>query len=299
MSLVRSLAYLGVATAELPAWCEFASDGLGIALGEPGADGVQPLRLDERAARILLEPGEREGLSYLGWEVADADELRAAVGALERAGCTVTPATDAELATRRVSAMAWTLDPAGWRVEIAHGAEHAAGRPAFGHGSAGFVTGSLGVGHVVLQAPDAPATLAFYRDVLGFSLRDRLDEVLWFLGCNQRHHSIGIADIGGPARPLHVMVEVAELDDLGAAFDRCVDRGDETSLLGLHTNDRMLSFYVRTPSGFEIEYGWNGLLVDDGTWVTTTLDRPSVWGHRQLDAEHPPTLRPFHARYRR
>ena len=28
--------------------------------------------------------------------------------------------------------------------------------------------------------------------------------------------------------------------------------------LGTHTNDRMTSFYVRTPSGFEIEYGFGG-----------------------------------------
>lgn len=28
--------------------------------------------------------------------------------------------------------------------------------------------------------------------------------------------------------------------------------------LGKHTNDEMFSFYVRTPSGFEIEYGSGG-----------------------------------------
>ena len=36
--------------------------------------------------------------------------------------------------------------------------------------------------------------------------------------------------------------------------------------LGRHTNDLMTSFYVRTPSGFEIEYGTGGLVVDDDTW---------------------------------
>ena len=50
----------------------------------------------------------------------------------------------------------------------------------------------------------------------------------------------------------------------------------------------MTSFYLQTPSGFEIEYGWNGLLVDERSWVSGVIDRPSVWGHHQLDPAHPP-----------
>ena len=29
----------------------------------------------------------------------------------------------------------------------------------------------------------------------------------------------------------------------------------------MHPNDHMFSFYVRTPSGFSVEYGWGGLLI--------------------------------------
>jgi 3,4-dihydroxy-9,10-secoandrosta-1,3,5(10)-triene-9,17-dione 4,5-dioxygenase len=35
--------------------------------------------------------------------------------------------------------------------------------------------------------------------------------------------------------------------------------------LGTHTDDRMTSFYLRTPSGFEIEYGCGGRFVDDAS----------------------------------
>ena len=89
------------------------------------------------------------------------------------------------------------------------------------------------------------------------------------------------------------MLEVESLDDVGATLDVCLERGIRVSSLGLHTNDRMTSFYLQTPSGFEIEYGWNGLLVDDATWTTGVIDRPSVWGHHQLDPEHPPGPRAF------
>ena len=38
----------------------------------------------------------------------------------------------------------------------------------------------------------------------------------------------------------------------------------------------MVSFYVRTPGGFDIEYGTDGQLVDDATWITreTTASQP-------------------------
>ena len=50
--------------------------------------------------------------------------------------------------------------------------------------------------------------------------------------------------------------------------------------LGRHTNDLMTSFYVRTPSGFEIEYGTGGRLIDDDTWKVGAYDAQSLWGHR-------------------
>ena len=48
--------------------------------------------------------------------------------------------------------------------------------------------------------------------------------------------------------------------------------------LGRHTNDLMTSFYVRTPSGFEIEYGTGGLVVDDDTWTVGTHDSAEPLG---------------------
>jgi hypothetical protein len=42
----------------------------------------------------------------------------------------------------------------------------------------------------------------------------------------------------------------------------------------------MTSFYVRTPSGFEIEYGTGGRLIDDATWTIGAYDAQSLWGHR-------------------
>ena len=54
--------------------------------------------------------------------------------------------------------------------------------------------------------------------------------------------------------------------------------------LGRHTNDLMTSFYMLTPSSFQIEYGHGGIVVDDLTWVAATNDRPSLWGHELTEA---------------
>jgi extradiol dioxygenase len=291
--LVHALGYLGFETGHRAEWESFAPKILGATLGEPLPDGSAALRLDDWSFRIALVDSDQERLAFIGWEVGSAEDLASLQRRLASTPWALARATDDELSARQVAGMAWCLDPSGNRLEFFHG-QRTSDRPwAPGRSMSGFLTGELGLGHLVVAVPGIDEALAFYADLLGFRLSDRLGEALYFLGCNQRHHSIGLANIGGQPRTLHVMLEVLDLDDVGRAFDLCVDEGIRSSMIGLHSNDRMTSFYITTPSGFEIEYGWHGLLVDDATWTTGVIDRPSVWGHRQLDMQHPPTRRRF------
>ena len=53
--------------------------------------------------------------------------------------------------------------------------------------------------------------------------------------------------------------------------------------LGRHTNDYMTSFYSITPSGFFVENGWGGRIIDPKTWeAIETFEGPSFWGHERL-----------------
>jgi len=157
-----------------------------------------------------------------------------------------------------------------------------------------FVTGDLGLGHVVLPVPPGSTeAFDFYTEVLGFRLRDSMrmpaDPPVWFrfLGCNPRHHSLALAPLPAAAGLVHLMVETASLDDVGAALDRCARRGAPVSgTLGRHANDHMVSFYVRTPGGFDIEYGTDGLLVDDATWISRETTAVSLWGHSFAGPAH-------------
>lgn len=65
-----------------------------------------------------------------------------------------------------------------------------------------------------------------------------------------------------------------------ASYQRVKELGFGMALgVGQHTNDKELSYYARTPSGFEWEVGWNPVVVDERTWEPTTYQGISIWGH--------------------
>ncbi|MEU6194677.1 extradiol ring-cleavage dioxygenase, partial [Streptomyces sp. NPDC047061] len=78
----------------------------------------------------------------------------------------------------------------------------------------------------------------------------------------------------------HLNIQCASLDDLARSYERVHELGFDMALsVGQHTNDKELSYYARTPSGFEWEVGWNPLVVDETTWEPSTHQGISVWGH--------------------
>jgi 3,4-dihydroxy-9,10-secoandrosta-1,3,5(10)-triene-9,17-dione 4,5-dioxygenase len=296
VSLIRSLGYLRVEATDVDAWREFGVKVLGMVPGRGPHPDAAYLRMDDLPARIVVVPGDRDRLTATGWEVGDPAALSRLIGALEEAGAAVKPAAAEELADRRVAGMVTVDDPAGNRLEFFCGAALDT-RPALSTYGTRFVTGDQGMGHVVLPCDDDAAGLRFYTEVLGFRLRDSMRLIpetiglppsgrpLWmrFLGCGPRHHSVALAPIPAPTGLIHLMVETATIDDVGLAMDRCAkNKAPLVSTLGRHANDRMVSFYVRTPSGFDIEYGTGGCTVDDSTWVARQTTAHSVWGHRFL-----------------
>ena len=292
--MISSLGYLRFESADVGTWREFGVKVLGMTEGRGPEPGAVYLRMDDFPARLVIIPGSSERLLASGWEVADARALAAVGRALADAGVPYKAATDAELAARRVGVMLLAEDPAGHALEVFCGAalEH---RPAVSPYGNRFVTGSMGMGHVVLPVPPgSSAALDFYTDVLGFRLRDSMrmpaeffggspgDPPVWFrfLGCNARHHSLALAPVPAPAGIVHLMIETASLDDVGRALDRCGRRGAPVSAtLGRHANDLMVSFYVRTPGGFDVEYGTDGRLIDDASWISRESTAVSLWGH--------------------
>lgn len=281
---VRELGYLGLETADLAGWARFGTEVLGLARARHSNDQAIYLKADDRPHRFALRGGAKDRLAYTGWGVRDAEALDALCERLAEAGFETTPATDAELAERRVQGMAWTTDPGGFRVELFHS-------PILDHtrfispvGVASFVTGDMGLGHVVLLTDHYEESFDFYVRLLGFRLSDSMildKRPLRFLRCNPRHHSLALAP-HHTSRLAHLMLEVPAIDEVGYCMDRCRAAEVPTAMtLGRHTNDMMVSFYVRAPKGYEIEYGCGGLRIDEATWSTQEITAVSFWGHHR------------------
>ncbi|MCP2275652.1 2,3-dihydroxybiphenyl 1,2-dioxygenase [Nocardia amikacinitolerans] len=290
MAVISSLGYVRVAVSDPHAWRTFAFDVMGFAEGSgPDPDAIY-LRMDERGARLVLVPADTDKVLAVGWEVRDHRALAAARDAVQAAGIEVTTLSVEEADARRVEEAIAFTDPAGTPVEVFHGPVLDHSPVVSQHGNR-FVTEGLGLGHVVLPVPDLDVAFRFYTDVLGFLPRGafRLPTPpeygpmrVRFLGVNQRHHSLALIPSGGKEGSglVHIMVEVDALDDVGRALDRVGKAGYHlSSTLGRHTNDKMISFYVRTPGGWDLEFGTEGLLVDESTYTAEEITADSYWGH--------------------
>ena len=281
--LVSRLAYLGVATTDMPAWDRYARAVLGVHVDKrPG--GQLRLRLDAMQCRMLIEPARSDGASCFGWEVADGLDLDAAAARLEAVGVETRRGDVAECDERAVGEFLWFRDPLGNRVEICRDQKIApASEPLrFSRPLGGFKTGRLGLGHVVLMHRAVDEARRFYTEVIGMRLSDYTERPFdaQFFHVNARHHSFAI--IRNQREGLHhLMLELLELDDVGQTYDLLdVEQVRLGATLGRHTNDHMTSFYMFTPSGFMIEYGWGGRDIDIEDWTPEKMDcGPSFWGH--------------------
>jgi 3,4-dihydroxy-9,10-secoandrosta-1,3,5(10)-triene-9,17-dione 4,5-dioxygenase len=251
-------------------------------------DGSIYLKMDDRQWRIGIHPGEKVEVAYLGFELEDAAALERAMDELSASGTSVTEGTADEVRARGVVGLAWCGDPGGNRVELFHGPVHDLDFAS--PKGVEFKTGHLGLGHALLMVDDLQASLDFYQKVLGFKRSDFITigpgMSVHFLRCTRRHHSIALLHVGPFNAVHHLMVEVTSLDTLGAALDRAMDAGlPITSTLGRHLNDKMVSFYMRSPLGFDVEIGLDGLLVDEDTWCDREAAGSELWGHRGMSPE--------------
>lgn len=281
---ITALGYMNVGSSRLDEWSEFATRWLGMEQAERSAH-QRRFRMDDRAQRLIIDDSLAEGACAFGWEVPDQAALQALAAKLEKAGIAVRrePATLAD--QRRVAELISFADPAGNLLEAFHGAERSAESFHPGRSISGFRTGPLGMGHVVLSVPDIDPMLAFYRDLLGFRLSDYILRPFraYFMHVNPRHHSLALIQTGKHAVH-HLMVELYSLDDVGQGYDIALSEPERiATTLGRHPNDLMTSFYLRSPAGFMLEYGWGGREVNDATWQPAEVTvGPSLWGHDRL-----------------
>lgn len=294
---VCQLGYLGIGVSDLSAWTDFATRLLGMQANGTSPAGHTLLRSDDYHHRLILVENGADDIAFYGWEVKDAAALDAIVERIRDFGLDVSLASAEVCAERKVIGLAQFNDPEGLNGEIYYG-------PLIDHtpfvsprGLAPYQSGDMGLGHFTVAAADPERYFQFCTEVLGAKLSDYIvlhrggkDIRLAFLHVNPRHHSIAInrrpptVPEGQPWRRMgHMMMEMQTLDDVAATQTLFVKDRIACNNLGKHTNDRMVSFYGATPSGFDIEIGCGGVRIEDeDEWQVQHHRSVTLWGHNPV-----------------
>ena len=285
MASVTQLGYVGISASDMDQWEKYATETLGLQLESKDEDGTLYLRMDEYQYRFAIHPTGKDDVDYVGWQASSEQQMHQIADQLKEGGVTVTLADREEAKARRVEGLIKFQDPDGLDVEVFWGPPISFDSPFNStRPISGFVTGDLGLGHVVLYAKDLDTTVNFYRDLLGLRISDFIRNLAFF-HCNPRHHSLALIEASAPKHLNHFMLQLGSLNDVGATYDM-IQESDITITRGLgrHTNDHMTSFYMKTPSGFDVEWGWGAREVDDATWQVQRHEKGSIWGHKPVAA---------------
>lgn len=285
------LGYIVIQTNRFADWRRFGRDAIGMHLDETLRD-VMRFRLDDKECRFVLQRGPAEDVTALGWQVDDHRTFDEIITRVTQHGVPIKEGAAEEAALRGVERLVRFPGPNGLVQEIFTRARRS-DTPLDMAVGGGFVTGEGGIGHVAVTSKKPHQIRGYYSTVFDARLTDYIDETISglkfkirFLRVNQRHHSMAIAAVNRlPINPIrtrvqHLNIQVAELDDITASYQRVKQLGFHMALaVGQHTNDKELSYYAITPSGFEWEVGWNPIVVDEKTWEPTTHQGISIWGH--------------------
>ncbi|MFD4430205.1 VOC family protein [Nocardia sp. NPDC058497] len=287
------LGYLVVESNRTAQWRRFGADAIGLHVDTLDGTTLR-FRLDDRTCRFLVRRGPAEDVTAMGWHVDNHEAFDRVVARVADRGVPVIEGTAEEAALRGVERLWRFPGPKGLVQEIFTVAVTTP--EPLRMLSTGWVTGDAGMGHVAILSRRPEAVRGYYRTVFDSRLTDYIDEnvaglrmKIRFLRVNERHHSIAVADIRGVridpirTRVQHINIQSASLDDMLASYQRVRELGFAMAWsVGQHTNDRELSYYCVTPSGFELEVGWNPVVIGpelESTWEPSTYQGISIWGH--------------------
>ncbi|MDT3726896.1 VOC family protein [Streptomyces sp. DSM 41972] len=284
------LGYVIIETNRFADWRRFGTDAIGMHLDTLSRD-LMRFRLDAQECRFLLRRGPAEDVVAAGWHIDDHAAFEQIEARIRAHGVPLVQGSDEEAALRGVERLLRFPGPKGITQEI-YTTPVTSEKPLRMLAS-GFVTGDSGMGHIALTSTKPTQIRGYFNTVFDARLTDYIDETISgvklkirFLRVNERHHSIAVAATRGlPIDPIrtrvqHLNIQAATLDDVAQSYQRVHELGFDMALsVGQHTNDKELSYYARTPSGFEWEVGWNPIVIDETTWEPTTHQGISIWGH--------------------
>lgn len=131
--------------------------------------------------------------------------------------------------------------------------------------------------HFVVNSPNPEATVAWYVQHLGFRLSDTmwlpgLGNFLWFLRCNEWHHSFAVGR-GPHVAVNHVSFQMRGLDEYMRGTGRMFRAGVEKVWgPGRHRAGNNTFSYFLDPVGNTVEYTTELEIVDEDVWHPSVFD---------------------------
>jgi len=145
------------------------------------------------------------------------------------------------------------------------------------------------IGHVHLKVADLDRAIAFYRDVLGFELTQRMGAGAAFLSAGGYHHHIGLntwESAGGTPPPpgstglYHHAILYPTRAALAGALRKVLGAGID--LEGAADHGVSEAIYLRDPDGNGVELYWDR---PAGLWPRTAAGQLAMYT-RPLDIEN-------------
>ncbi len=265
----HALTQLGLRVPDPDAYVEHVGAVLGLETVED-RDGATWLALPGQPACVVLTAGPA-AIEHIGLLTSETN-LRE-VG--ERASARGLSLADA----RRLPAPAVRLiAPNQLAVELGVGAAAPRNRQAR---ELGPLIGSLD--HVSLKARELDATVAFFRDILGFRLSDSVEDKRHWLRCGPNHHTVAVFE--GEDALQHYAFETDDFVQLARLGDLLASRGQNFVWgPGRHALGANAFTYHLDPAGAVLEVTSDMIQVEDeASWETQVWSASSpasavMWG---------------------
>ena len=273
---VRRLGFATLTTPDLDGQLAYYTDILGLQeLYRDRARAVLATKLGVEA--IVLEKGERRGLSRLAFQTApgaDLDEL-----ARDLKGLGVSAERRSDISPGVKAALSFQ-DPKGTAIELFS-------ESAFGPQDRSW-NGimPLKLGHVAYRVTDVQKVVGFYQDVLGFRASDWRGDYFAFLRCNPDHHSLNFVYDETPALH-HIAFELKDWAEIQRACDFLGANGFKLVWgPGRHIIGHNVACYHKNSDGVRVELftemdqmkdeqlGY----FDPRPWHQDRPQKPKVWG---------------------
>ena len=214
---------------------------------------------------LSLHPAGRTGLHHLAFGLDGCEAVDAAAAELERRGTPLVAQPD-DLDEPGGGYGLRFLDPENRCIELSADVDVHLN---------GWSTGKVAprrLCHVGLNTPRFEQTVAFYTDILGFRVSDRIEDRLAFLRCGRRHHVI-VFSRADYASVNHIAYVMANVDDVMKGVSNLRARGQEPDWgPGRHGPGNNIFCYYRDPAGYVNEFSSDIAFIED-----EATHKPAVW----------------------